>query len=389
MPYYRSLGRVPHKRHTQFRRPDGELYSEELFGTQGFAGTSSLLYHHFPPTRVIEVHEQGDVTPECWPQPVHRHHHLKTWNIEAGGDPISARRVLLYNDDVSIALARPDLPMSYFYRNARADEVIFVHEGAGVLRTVFGRVPFRANDYLVIPRGTTYQIELGEGPHRMLVIESNGPVETPRRYRNEFGQMLEHAPYCERDIRGPEELETHLERGHFEVRVKVGGRITAYCYDQHPFDVVGWDGYLYPWALSVDDFEPITGRIHQPPPVHQVFQGPGFMVCNFVPRKVDYHPQAVPAPYNHSNIDSDEVIYYVNGNFASRRGIEPGSISLHPGGIPHGPHPGAAEASIGKEFVDELAVMVDTFRPLRLARAAEPLDDPGYPYSWIAERYRS
>lgn len=387
MPFYRRLGNVPQKRHTVFRRPDGQLYNEELFGTQGFAGMSSLLYHHSPPTRVLDFHHVASLAPVCWPQLTHRHHHLRTGKIASSGDAITARRVLLYNDDVALAIATPDQPMPYFYRNARADEIIFIHEGRGVLRSIFGTLPYRPHDYLVIPRGTTYHFDLGEGPHRMLVVESHGPVETPRRYRNDFGQLLEHAPYCERDIRTPEELETHTERGAFEVRVKVGNQLMAYCYDQHPFDLVGWDGYLYPWALSLDDFEPITGRVHQPPPVHQVFQGPGFVVCNFVPRKLDYHPQAIPSPYNHSNIDSDEVLYYVNGNFASRRGIAVGSISLHPGGIPHGPHPGAYEGSIGKTETDELAVMVDTFRPLNLTQHAEPLDDPEYPYSWLAERH--
>lgn len=388
MPFYRKLGNVPHKRHTVFRRPDGQLYNEELFGTQGFSGMSSLLYHHNPPTRVLDFHHEASVAPACWPQLTHRHHHLKTGKIESTGDAIAARRVLMYNGEVSIAIATPDQPMPYFYRNARADEIVFVHEGSGVLRSLFGNLPYRPHDYLVIPRGTTYQFDLGEGPHRMLVVESHGPVETPRRYRNDFGQLLEHAPFSERDIRAPEELETHTESGDFEVRVKVGDQLMAYCYDQHPFDLTGWDGFLYPWALSVDDFEPITGRVHQPPPVHQVFQGPGFVVCNFVPRKLDYHPEAIPAPYNHSNIDSDEVLYYVNGNFASRKGIEVGSISLHPGGIPHGPHPGAYEGSIGKMETDELAVMVDTFRPLNLTQHAEPLDDPEYPYSWLAERHR-
>jgi homogentisate 1,2-dioxygenase len=385
MPIYRRLGEVPPKRHTQFRRPDGQLYAEELFGTQGFAGVSSLLYHYHPPTRVTEFHPAGTCAPEAWPQATHRHHHLRTAGVESHGDPITARRVLLFNADVAIGVAAPDAPMGYFYRNARADEILFVHAGTGVLRSVFGNLPFRAHDYLVIPRGTTYRLDLDAGPHRFLFVESNGPVEIPRRYRNDLGQLLEHAPYCERDLRAPTELETHTEAGDFEVRVKVGDRLMAYCYAHHPCDVVGWDGYLYPWALSIDDFEPITGRIHQPPPVHQTFAGPGFVLCSFVPRRLDYHPLAIPAPYNHSNIDSEEVMYYVSGTYTARRGIEAGSISYHPGGIPHGPHPGAAEASIGREWTDELAVMIDTFKPLQLTRHAEPVDDPRYPYSWLEQ----
>lgn len=383
MPFYRSAGTVPHKRHTQFRKPDGSLYHEEVFGTQGFHGVSSILYHVQPPTRVQQLSQCSELHLDEWDEGVHRLHHFRTREAAAGGDAVSARQQLFWNEDISISVARPDAQMDYFYRNARADELCFVHEGTGLLESNQGSIRFHPGDYLVIPRGTTYRLRLGQGPHRFFSVESQGAIETPRRYRNDSGQLLEHSPFCERDIRCPENLETHDEQGDFEVRVKVGPRLMSYCYSSHPFDLIGWDGYLYPWALSVVDFEPITGRIHQPPPVHQVFEGTNFVVCNFVPRKLDYHPDSIPAPYNHSNIDSDEVIYYVNGNFESRRGIESGSITLHPGGLPHGPHPGAAEASIGKERTDELAVMVDTFRPLRLSTLAAALDDGHYPYSWL------
>ena len=291
----------------------------------------------------------------------------------------------MFNDDVTWSLSRPTEQMAYFYRNGIADELYFVHEGSGVLHSVFGALPYRPGDYLVIPRGTTYQLELGEGPHRHLVIESFGQIETPKRYRNAYGQLLEHAPYTQRDIRRPLDLTTYDERGDFTVHLKLRDGTTCYRLDYHPFDVVGWDGYVYPWALNIADFEPITGRVHQPPPVHQTFEGPNFVVCSFVPRKFDYHPLAIPAPYHHSNIDSEEVMYYVNGNFMSRRGVEVGCITLHPRGIPHGPHPGAAEASIGKEGTEELAVMMDTFRPLKLTAAARDYDDERYPFSWLEQ----
>ncbi len=384
MPSYVRLGEVPHKRHTQFRAPDGSLYSEELFGEEGFSGVYSLLYHQHPPTRVTGIARYGTVARDEWPQDVHRHHHFKTHDIEPGGDPIEGRRLLMYNGDCAISVARPTQRMPYYYRNAMGDEVLFIHEGSGTLETIFGVLPYGEGDYLVIPRGTTWRMVPSDGAQRFLVIEAfGGPIQPPKRYRNEFGQLLEHSPYCERDLRAPAELPRHEERGEYDVRVKVNGDVMIYTFDFHPLDLVGWDGYLYPYAFNISDFEPITGRVHQPPPVHQTFEGPNFVVCSFCPRKLDYHPQSVPVPYNHSNIDSDEMIYYVSGNFGSRRGIEVSSITLHPRGIPHGPHPGTVEKSLGAERTEELAVMVDTFRPLKLAEDAERLDDPSYPFSWL------
>lgn len=383
MPFYRKLGAIPHKRHTQFRKPDGALYREEVMGLEGFSGIQSILYHHFLPPRVLRVEALGAVQPEYTDFGAIRHRAFSTAHIPSGGDPVQARRILLGNRDVTLGVSRPTESMSYFYRNAQAYEVWFVHEGSGRLRTQFGTLPFGAGDYVVIPFGVTWQMQI-EGEARFFVIESPSQIEPPKRYRNKYGQLLEHAPYCERDIRTPEELETFTERGEFEVRVKVRDRLTRHVLDHHPFDVVGWDGYLYPWALSIHDFEPITGRIHQPPPVHQTFEGGNFVVCSFVPRLFDYHPQAIPAPYNHSNVNSDEVIYYVEGNFMSRRGIERADITLHPSGLPHGPQPGATEASIGAVKTEELAVMVDTFHPLEVTVAALELEKLEYMGSWLS-----
>jgi len=382
MPFYHTLGEIPHKRHTQFRKPDGELYREEVMGLEGFSGIQSILYHHFLPPRVREVDALGPAQPTYSEFGALRHRAFRTANVPAGGDAVAARQVLLGNRDVTLGISRPTECMDYFYRNAQAYEVWFAHEGAGVLRSQFGRLPFRAGDYIVIPCGVTWLMALDE-PARFLVIEAPTQIEPPTRYRNQYGQLLEHAPYCERDIRVPQELETHTARGEFEVRVKVRDTVSRHVLDHHPFDVVGWDGYLYPWALSIHDFEPITGRIHQPPPVHQTFQGHNFVICSFVPRLFDYHPQGIPAPYNHSNVNSDEVIYYCDGNFMSRKGIERYDITLHPGGLPHGPQPGATEASLGAERTEELAVMVDTFRPLQVAVAALELEKPGYMASWL------
>ena len=385
MPGYHRLGQIPPKRHTQFRKPDGSLYSEELFGTEGFSGNYSILYYHYPPTRVKKVEQFATVNHEEWNEGVQRHHHLKTVGLDRGGDAVLGRQVLMYNKDVVMSVALPTEPMSYFYRNGECDEVYFVHDGHGVLETNFGLLPYHEGDYIVIPRGTTYRFDIAAASPaaRFFVIEARGTIEPPNRYYSHRGQLLEHAPFCERDIRRPEELVTHTESGEFEVRLKVGNTITSYWYDFHPINTVGWDGCEYPWIFNIADFEPITGRVHQPPPVHQTFQGPNFVICSFVPRKLDYHPLSIPVPYNHSNIDSDEMIYYVNGNFGSRKGIERSSITLHPRGIPHGPQPGAVEKSLGVDHTDELAVMVDTFYPLKLGAAARSVDDPSYPYSWL------
>jgi homogentisate 1,2-dioxygenase len=384
MPPYHRLGEIPPKRHTQFRKPDGTLYAEELFGTEGFSNNYSNLYYYYPPTGVQKIEPFSRRQIEEWSQDVQRHHHLKTRQIAAGGDAVLGNRILLYNDDLTIGIGQPAEPMNYYYRDGGADTLYFVHEGYGTLETNFGLLPYHEGDYILIPRGVTYRFSIAEDSpdSRFLIVEARGSIEPPRRYLSPNGQLLEHAPYCERDIRRPEELVTHTERGEFEVRVKVGNVISSYWYDFHPINTVGWDGCEYPWIFNIADFEPITGRVHQPPPVHQTFQGPNFVVCSFVPRKLDYHPLAVPVPYNHSNIDSDEMLYYVNANFGSRKGIELSSITLHPRGIPHGPQPGIVEKSLGAERTEELAVMIDTFAPLKLTSSARALDDPGYPYSW-------
>ncbi len=383
MSYYYKLGNIPHKRHTQFRQPDGSVYHEELMGTHGFSGVQSLLYHLRPPTQVqkILLEKKADISCED-PGPL-RHRHLRTAIAAKGGDAVEARIPLMVNADVCISVAQPTASMPYWYRFAHGDEAIFIHDGSGVLESQFGTLRYRAGDYLVIPTGVLWRILPDRDiEQRMLVVEAYGHIEPPKRYLNRYGQFLEHSPYCERDIRPPDELITHDEEGEFEVRVKARDWITSYLYRHHPLDVVGWDGHLWPFAFNIEDFEPITGRIHQPPPVHQTFDGPGFVLCSFVPRLFDYHPLAIPAPYNHSNVDSDEVIYYVKGNFMSRKGIERASITVHASGIPHGPHPGMYEGSIGKERTDELAVMIDTFRPLRLTTNAVALEDKDYAYSW-------
>ncbi|TCS96443.1 homogentisate 1,2-dioxygenase [Hazenella coriacea] len=382
MSFYYRLGKIPNKRHIQFRREDGSLYYEQVMGTKGFSGIQSILYHLHPPTQVEEAYKIRD-----WYRPMeesgaNRHRHFASFESVAGGDPIEGRLHWLVNEDVAIATVSPTEPMDYFFRNSDGDEVIFVHEGEGSLETQLGDIPYQPGDYLVIPVGTTYRLQMKTKNQRFLVIESSGEITPPKRYRNEFGQLMEHSPYCERDVRLPSQLQTHDEGGTFEVRVKARDQLHAYIYHFHPFDVVGWDGFLYPWAFSIHDFEPITGSIHQPPPVHQTFTGPNFVICSFVPRMYDYHPLAIPAPYFHSNVNSDEVLYYVKGNFMSRKGISEGSITLHPSGIPHGPHPGKVEDSIGKKRTEELAVMVDTFRPLRVTQAALIYEDPEYMYSW-------
>jgi homogentisate 1,2-dioxygenase len=385
MTYYYKLGNIPHKRHTQFHQPDGSLYHEELIGIRGFSGIQSLLYHLHPPTQVQKIFLTATVDISYEEFGALRHRHLRTATAFSGGDAVEGSIPLLVNSDVCIWVAQPRSPMSYWYRLAQGDEVIFIHQGSGVLESQYGILRYRQGDYLVIPAGVLWRILPDANiQQRMLVIEANEHIEPPARYLNRYGQFLEHAPYNERDIRPPDELVTHDETGEFEVRVKARDRITSYLYHHHPLDVVGWDGHLYPFAFNIEDFEPITGRIHQPPPAHQTFEAPGFVVCSFVPRLFDYHPLAIPAPYNHSNIDSDEVIYYAAGNFMSRKGIEQASITIHPRGIPHGPHPGMYEGSIGKERTDELAVMIDTFRPLWLTKQALQFEDKDYAYSWMA-----
>lgn len=387
MTYYYKLGNIPHKRHTQFRQANGSLYHEELISIHGFAGVQSLLYHLHPPTQIEKILLEETVEIPFAEPGALLHRHLRTATVETGGDAIASRIPLMANTDVCIFVARPTTAMQYWYRFAHGDEVIFIHEGSGILESQYGMLRYQVGDYLVIPTGVLWRIIPDAGiEQRMLVIEARGHIEPPARYINRYGQFLEHSPYCERDLRPPDELITHDETGEFEVRVKACDRITSYLYRHHPLDVVGWDGHLWPFAFNIEDFEPITGRLHQPPPVHQTFEAPGFVVCSFVPRLFDYHPQAIPAPYNHSNVDSDEVIYYVEGNFMSRKGIEQASITVHPSGIPHGPHPGTYEGSIGKERTNELAVMVDTFRPLKLTKYALGLEDKNYSYSWLSHK---
>lgn len=383
MPYYYSLGQVPHKRHTQFRKPDGALYSEQLFSTEGFSSDYSLLYHCNPPTQIIRTEPQLDVMPEIAEEKMLKHRSFEGFNLPAESDYLLSRKPVLVNNDCHIVLSACQESMKdYFFKNADADEMIFIHEGEGVLKTMYGELKFTYGDYLVIPRGTIYQVEFNTTVNRLFIVESFSPIRFPKRYQSKFGQLLEHAPFCERDIRPPSNLVTYDEKGDHLIRVKKKGVLYGLHYNHHPFDVVGWDGYCYPFAFSIHDFEPITGRVHQPPPVHQTFEANNFVVCSFVPRLYDYHPDAIPAPYNHSNIDSDEVLYYVDGDFMSRKKVTRGMITLHPAGIPHGPHPGTVEKSIGKKETRELAVMVDTFHPLMLTKYALTLENPDYVMSW-------
>jgi homogentisate 1,2-dioxygenase len=385
MPYYRTLGTIPRKRHIVFRKPDGGLYAEELMGHEGFHGTASLLYHVYPPTTVKSVRRVQEITYEPDEDQTLHHRHFLTSRVKPGGSPTLDRIPLLFNSDVAMLYVEPDRNDEHFYRNAQGDELVYVSKGSGVLETVYGNLPYGEGDYLVIHRGILhrYQMNLDGEQTKLLVIESRGHVRTPTRYRNDFGQLVEGAPYSERDIRGPVELSPHDEKGDFSLYVKQYDGINEIVLDHHPFDVVGWDGYFYPWAFNIRDFEPIVGRVHQPPPVHQTFQGDGFVVCSFCPRPYDFHPEAIPAPYNHSNVDSDEVLYYASSEFMSRKGIEFGSITHHPDGIPHGPHPGRAEASIGAKYTDELAVMMDSFRPLKVAKQAVEIEDKAYHKSWL------
>lgn len=384
MPIYHKLGKIPPKRHTQFRKSSGDLYYEQLFGTIGFDGMSSLLYHTHRPTMISEVGEPIDMTPEIAVERNMKSRKLIGFNVTPSDDYLDSRVALMVNNDVHIGLAAPRKSLTaYFYKNADADEMLFIHRGTGTLRTIFGNIKFEYGDYLIIPRGMIYQIDFDTEDNRILYAESFHPIYTPKRYRNHFGQLLEHSPFCERDLKLPQDLETHDEMGQFRMKIKKQGYMHEVVYESHPFDVVGWDGYNYPYGFSIHNFEPITGRVHQPPPVHQTFETSAFVICSFCPRLYDYHPLSIPAPYNHSNIDSDEMLYYVDGDFMSRNNIGPGFISLHPGGIPHGPHPGAYERSIGQTVTEELAVMIDTFKPLKLTKAAMGIDDGKYFRSWL------
>ncbi len=378
---YHRLGDVPRKRHAQFR-DNGRLLVEEVMGFEGFSGNESILYHLQSPCWISEALEFTAIEHREWVPDAHVHRHLVTGGTGPAGDPISGRRCLMWNGDLEVSICRPEEETEAFFRDGEGDEVFFVCEGSGTLETMFGSVPFREHDYVVIPRGTTYRFVLDETPQTWLVFHTPGEIETPNRYRNRYGQLLESAPYSQRDFHPPEELETHRESGEFELTVRVRGGLQRYALDYHPFDVVGWDGYVYPYTFNIHDFEPRTGRFHLPPPVHQTFQGPNFVVCSFCPRELDYDPEAVPLPYHHSNLQSEEIIYYVSGEFGSRKGIEVGSVTVHPSGLPHGPQPGLVEKALGAKRTEELAVMWDTFRPLRLTEFAQELDDPAYAYSW-------
>tara|TARA_A200000113_G_scaffold166144_1_gene150771 strand:+ start:157 stop:1323 length:1167 start_codon:yes stop_codon:yes gene_type:complete len=384
MPRYHKLGDIPSKRHTVFKNKNGRFYYEELFGTIGFDGMSSLMYHTQRPTQVKEILNTYSISPKAAIENNLKSMMLVGFNIEKESDFLKSRKVILFNNNCQISLASPTKSLKeYFYKNTDSDEVIFIHKGSGKLRTFLGNIDFKYGDYLVIPRGVIYQIDFNEENNRLFIVESKSPVYTPKRYRNWFGQHLESSPYCERDLHPPTELETFDEVGDFLLKIKKDDSIHECIYAAHPFSIVGWDGYNYPYKFSIHDFEPITGRIHQPPPVHQTFETSNFVICSFVPRLYDYHPNAIPAPYNHSNIDSDEVIYYVDGDFMSRKNVDEGYISLHPAGIPHGPHPGLMEKSIGKKETKELAVMVDTFQPLKVTDYAVKIDDGKYYQSWL------
>lgn len=384
MPIYRQVGKIPKKRHIVFRQDNGSLYHEELFGTEGFSGVSSLVYHLYPPTMVKDHGKPYSVRPEIAIEDNLQARSFLGLEVEPEDDYIQSRKVLFVNDDLHIGIASPiNGTNDYFFKNADADELLFIHKGSGVLKTMYGQIEFEYGDYIVIPRGTVYSIHFESEENKILFIESFSPIETPSRYRNQYGQFMENSPFCERDMKLPQNMETHSEKGEFKIQIKKRGLIYPYTYETHPFDVVGYDGCSYPYAMSIFDFEPITGRIHMPPPIHQHFQANNFVVCSFVPRLYDYHPDAIPAPYHHSNIDSDELLYYVDGDFMSRNNINKGQITLHPGGIPHGPHPGAIERSIGKKETQELAVMIDPFRPVKITKEALKIELPEYYKSWI------
>ncbi len=383
MAYYTSRGKTPAKRHTQFRSPSGKLYSEELVSTEGFSSDYSLLYHIHPPTQILDTDTPEALNIQIPEEKMLKHRSLEGFKLPPADDYLDSRKPVLVNRDVHITLASPKQSLTkYFFKNADADELIFVHEGNGHVRTVYGVLNFSYGDYIHIPRGTIYQIHFETNQNRLLIIESFSPIRYPKKYISRYGQLLEHSPYCERDMRVPEFAEAVDEAGDFLVRIKKQGVLYGIHYGHHPFDVVGWDGCCYPYIFSIHNFEPITGRVHQPPPVHVTFEGNNFVVCSFVPRLFDYHPLAIPVPYNHSNIDSDEVLYYVDGDFMSRKQVTRGMITLHPAGIPHGPHPGTVEKNLGARETKELAVMVDTFHPLSLTDTAVELENTGYTKSW-------
>lgn len=384
MPIYHKLGKIPRKRHVVFKSESGRHQYEQLFGTEGFSGIQSLLYHVHRPTQIKEILSSEDDSPKIAIAKNIRPMLLKGFDVTPEDDFLKSRKVVLCNNDCKISLAAPAKGFrDYFYKNADADELLFVHKGSGKLRTMMGNIDFVPGDYLLIPRGIIYQMDFNDSDNRLLILESYQPIYTPKRYKNSSGQLLEHSPFCERDFKLPSELETYDQKGDFPLKIRKEGMLHTLVYATHPFDVVGWDGFNFPWGFSIHDFEPITGRIHMPPPIHQTYETSALVVCSFCPRLYDYHPQAIPAPYNHSNIDSDEVLYYVDGDFMSRNNIQPGHITLHPKGIPHGPAPGAMERSIGQKETPELAVMIDTFRPLMITEEALKIDDGVYYKNWL------
>jgi homogentisate 1,2-dioxygenase len=384
MPYYQIRGKVPNKRHIVFQKPDGGLYAEELVSAEGFSDVYSIVYHNHPPTKVLKIDEPIDVSPKIAIDINLQNRSFYGFNVKPEDDYLSSRKIVLTNDDVNVILASPKKSMTdYFFKNAQSDEMIFVHKGTGILKSIYGELKYKEGDHLIIPRGTIYQFDFEGENNRMFIVESKQPLRFPKRYMNKAGQLLEHSPFHERDIKSPQNLIAHDSVGDFLIKIKRNDMIYPYHYQTHPFDAVGWDGYLYPFAFSIYDFEPITGRVHQPPPVHQTFETSAMVLCAFVPRLYDYHPESIPVPYNHSNIDSDEVLYYVDGDFMSRNNIQQGQITLHPMGIPHGPHPGAVERSLGKKETEEYAVMVDTFKPLKLTTSALEIEDADYYKSWL------
>ncbi|MDP6684953.1 MAG: homogentisate 1,2-dioxygenase [Candidatus Marinimicrobia bacterium] len=380
MPFYQHQGKLPRKRHIQFRDEKGNLFWEELISRDGFSSIYSNVYHLNPPTALVKLGEFQPINLEKW-EVEHRHHHLKTHSLNSIDDGIKSRIPLFYNNDVILSKAHVTKSMINYYRNGHFDEVIFIHSGKGKLQSNFGSLSIGEGDYIVIPRGVIWKIEVLEKMYQF-IIESSDPIETPNRYRNRNGQLLEHSPYSERDIRTPIFTDP-AEDKNIIVNVKFKTGIQSYKYEYNPCDLIGWDGFYYPWVFNINDFMPITGKVHQPPPVHQTFQTQGMVICSFVPRLFDYHPESVPAPYAHSNVDSDEILYYVKGNFMSRTGMEEGSITFHPMGLPHGPQPGKIEESLGKKETTELAVMVDTFNPLNMTIHAKNIDETEYPYSWL------
>ena len=380
MPFYQNNGQIPSKRHIQFKNKEGQLLWEELISREGFSNIYSNVYHKNPPTSIKSIGEFKEM--ELIPKNAkHRHRHIITSKLKSDGNAISSRIPLFFNSEITISKAHVNNSMVSVYRNGYADEVLFIHEGKGIFQSNFGNIELKPGDYLVIPRGIIWKIDIHK-TIKMLVIESIAPIETPDKYRNKFGQLLEHAPFSERDIVTPDFVDPIKDR-EIDIDIKLSKGIQTYTYNHHPFDIVGWDGYYYPYVFNINNFMPITGKIHQPPPVHQTFQSKGFVICSFVPRLFDYHPDSIPAPYAHSNVDSDEVLYYVEGQFMSRKGIKKESITYHPMGLPHGPQPGKIEESIGSKETNELAVMIDTFKKLNITEHVNDIDDANYPFSWI------